>query len=60
MDASNQSGTPDASTKTSSDIGAAGGNCGLLDGSVLWKNIRQMRVYRGSQQWADDGCVAMW
>lgn len=41
-------------------IGASGGNIGLLDGSVHWKNIRQMDVYRGSQQWDDDGCWAMW
>lgn len=44
----------------SADIGASGGNVGLLDGSVGWKNIRQMEVYRGSQQWDNDGCWAMW
>jgi prepilin-type N-terminal cleavage/methylation domain-containing protein len=40
--------------------GATGGNLGLLDGSVTWKKIEQMQVYRGSQQWDDDGCWAMW
>jgi len=45
---------------SSAAIGAAGGNVGLLDGSVSWKNIRQMEIYRGSQQWDNDGCWAMW
>ncbi len=45
---------------SASDIGASGGNVGLLDGSVHWKKIQQMDVYRGSQQWDDDGCWAMW
>jgi prepilin-type N-terminal cleavage/methylation domain-containing protein len=50
----------DASGASSADIGAVGGNVGLLDGSVAWKNIRQMRIYRGSQKWNYDGCWAMW
>ena len=29
----------------SSDVGAKGGNVGLLDGSVLWKNLRTMTNY---------------
>jgi prepilin-type N-terminal cleavage/methylation domain-containing protein len=41
-------------------VGAAGGNVGLLDGSVSWRNIRSMQIYRGSQQWGDDGCWALW
>jgi prepilin-type N-terminal cleavage/methylation domain-containing protein len=41
-------------------IGAAGGNIGLLDGSISWKPISQMRIYRGSQAWDDNGCWAMW
>jgi prepilin-type N-terminal cleavage/methylation domain-containing protein len=45
---------------SSAAIGAAGGNIGLLDGSVAWKKIQQMEIYRGSQQWTDDGCWAMW
>ena len=45
---------------SSAEIGATGGNVGLLDGSVLWKKIRQMETYRGSQQWDNDGCWAMW
>ena len=59
-DVSNQGTATSALVRTSADIGAAGGNCGLLDGSVLWRNIRQMQIYRGSQQWGEDGCVAMW
>ena len=31
------------SSQTPEQIGAAGGNVGLLDGSVSWKNIKQMR-----------------
>ncbi len=56
LDASN----PNASGSSAAAIGAAGGNLGLLDGSVSWKNIKQMQVYRGSQQWGDFGCWAMW
>jgi len=41
-------------------IGAVGGNLGLLDGSVSWKNAQHMKVYRGSQQWGNNGCWAMW
>jgi prepilin-type N-terminal cleavage/methylation domain-containing protein len=51
---------PDAGGKTSAEIGAAGGNLGLLDGSVSWKAVNQMRIYRGSQMWGDGGCWAMW
>jgi prepilin-type N-terminal cleavage/methylation domain-containing protein len=46
--------------ESSRDIGAAGGNVGLLDGSVSWKNVNQMKTYRGSQQWDLSGCWAMW
>ena len=56
MDASN-TGKGGAS---SLEIGAVGGNVGLLDGSVSWKRIRQMSIYRGSQQWGNSGCWAMW
>jgi prepilin-type N-terminal cleavage/methylation domain-containing protein len=56
MDAANQAAagaSPDA-------LGAVGGNIALLDGSISWKPISQMRVYRGSQQWDFSGCWAMW
>ena len=49
-----------AAGATPADIGAVGGNIGLLDGSVSWKPIGQMRVYRGSQMWGNSGCWAMW
>jgi prepilin-type N-terminal cleavage/methylation domain-containing protein len=49
-----------ASGANSASIGAAGGNLGLLDGSVSWKSVGEMRTYRGSQQWGDGGCWAMW
>ena len=58
-DPSNQGGLY-AKRTTPADIGAAGGNVGLLDGSVSWKNITTMRIYRGSQQWDNGGCIAMW
>ena len=51
---------PSAGGLRSDEIGAAGGNVGLLDGSISWKPISQMRIYRGSQQWGDSGCWAMW
>ncbi|MBI3852508.1 MAG: type II secretion system protein [Verrucomicrobia bacterium] len=56
LDASN----PNASGASSAVIGGVGGNVGLLDGSVSWKQIKQMQIYRGSQQWGNDGCWAMW
>jgi prepilin-type N-terminal cleavage/methylation domain-containing protein len=45
---------------TSAEIGAVGGNVGLMDASVAWKNVSQMRIYRASQRWGDNGCWAMW
>jgi prepilin-type N-terminal cleavage/methylation domain-containing protein len=51
---------PDGITRTSAEVGAAGGNVGLLDGSVHWVNVRNMRIYTGSRQWGDLGCRAMW
>ncbi len=56
LDASN----PDAFGATPADVGATGGNIGLLDGSVEWRKIKIMQIYRGSQQWGDMGCYAMW
>ena len=56
LDASN----PGASGASPATIGAVGGNVGLLDGSVSWKTIGTMSTYRGSQQWGDSGCWAMW
>jgi prepilin-type N-terminal cleavage/methylation domain-containing protein len=56
LDASN----PGASGATPADIGAIGGNVGLLDGSVGWRKIKAMQTFRGSQQWGDMGCWAMW
>jgi prepilin-type N-terminal cleavage/methylation domain-containing protein len=49
-----------ANGATSAEIGAAGGNIGLQDGSVAWRKIQAMHVYAGSQQWGDAGCWAMW
>jgi hypothetical protein len=37
-----------------------GGNIGHLDGSVVWRDIKQMKLRRGSQRWGPDGCWAMW
>lgn len=45
---------------SSAAIGAQGGNVGLVDGSVAWKPINQMRVYSGSLRWGDGGCHAAW
>ncbi len=45
---------------SSAELGAAGGNIGLLDGSVSWKRVGHMLTYRGSQQWGEVGCWAMW
>ena len=42
------------------DIGAKGGNVALLDGSASWRDIRQMKAYRASHLWGDDGAFGMW
>jgi len=44
----------------SQKAGAVGGNIGLLDGSVNWKKISQMKLYRGSKLWDNGGCYAAW
>ena len=44
----------------SQQIGAAGGHIGCLDGSVSWKHIRDMKVYRGSRRWDENGCFTAW
>ena len=51
---------PEAYQQTPATIGAKGGNVGLLDGSVAWKDISRMRVYSGSQLWDDQGCFGLW
>ena len=45
---------------TPAKVGAGGGHVGLLDGSITWKNIKQMRPHHGSYSWGRDGCYAMW
>ena len=42
------------------EIGGVGGNVGLLDGSVNWRPIAQMKSYQGSHLWGTDGCLALW
>jgi len=37
---------PQAGGKTSQELGAVGGNVGLLDGSVAWKRIEKMKEYQ--------------
>lgn len=44
----------------SQQIGAAGGHIGRLDGSVSWKHIRDMKIYRGSRRWDENGCFTSW
>jgi hypothetical protein len=45
---------------SSEQLGATGGNVGKMDGSTSWIGIRQMKLRRGSQQYGQDGCWAMW
>jgi prepilin-type N-terminal cleavage/methylation domain-containing protein len=44
----------------SESIGAKGGNVGRTDGSVEWRAIKQMQIYRGSLKWESAGCTAAW
>ncbi len=41
-------------------IGAVGGNVGLVDGSVNWKAISQMKRYRGWSSQLENECWALW
>lgn len=41
----------------SKEIGAAGGNLGLLDGSVSWKHMKDMKVRKSSR---GQGCLSAW
>ncbi len=43
-----------------SDIGGRGGNVGRADGAVAWKDMKAMRVYRGSQMWEESGAYGFW
>jgi prepilin-type N-terminal cleavage/methylation domain-containing protein len=49
-----------ANGAASPDLGATGGNVGNLDGSAIWRPIKQMKLRRGSQLYGVDGCWAMW
>ena len=49
-----------ANGASSADLGATGGNLGNLDGSVTWQAIRKTKLRRGSQQYGQDGCWALW
>jgi prepilin-type N-terminal cleavage/methylation domain-containing protein len=51
---------PEAYQQTPTDIGAQGGNEGLLAGSVAWKKIARMQCYRSSQLWGADGSFGLW
>lgn len=51
---------PEAYKQTPADIGAQGGNVGLLSGSVSWKRIARMQTYRSSQLWGADGSFGLW
>ena len=39
---------------------AAGGNIGIIDCSVAWKDISKMKICRCSKEFAEDGCFVMW
>ena len=51
---------PEAFDQTPKEIGSQGGNVGKLDGSVAWRDIKQMRLYRTSQLWEDSGSFGFW
>ena len=41
-------------------VGAEGGHIGLLDAAVSWKQINDMKIYRGSRMHGPFGCFAAW
>ena len=44
----------------SAQVGAVGGNIGLLDGSVSWRKMADMKIYRGSRSYDTTGCFTAW
>jgi hypothetical protein len=56
----NDASNPSADGMSSAAIGAQGGNVGLLDGSVSWRAVGEMKPYRGSRLWGSGGCYAVW
>jgi prepilin-type N-terminal cleavage/methylation domain-containing protein len=57
---SGHSGNAGAEGATSAAIGAVGGHVGCLDGSISWKHMRDMQIYRGSRRWDEGGCYTTW
>ncbi|MBL7153091.1 MAG: type II secretion system protein [Phycisphaerae bacterium] len=57
---SGHSGNVTSEGAPSEQIGAVGGHVGCLDGSVSWKHIGDMKIYRGSRRWDDIGCYTTW
>jgi len=55
----NDSTNPGFGGIPSEEIGAAGGNIGLVDGSVSWKRMSEMKVYQGSRLYSNM-CYAAW
>ncbi|MBX3733643.1 MAG: prepilin-type N-terminal cleavage/methylation domain-containing protein [Verrucomicrobiae bacterium] len=51
---------PEAFEQSPRDAGARGGHVGLLDGSVSWRDIRQMHRRRASQLWESEGAFGYW
>ena len=49
-----------AAGAAAAELGATGGNVGAMDGSTTWVKMKNMKLRRGSQQFSDDGCWAMW
>jgi prepilin-type N-terminal cleavage/methylation domain-containing protein len=50
----------EAYNETPVEIGAAGGNVTLADGSTSWRNIKVMKTYRASQMWGSEGAFGVW
>lgn len=44
---------------SSKQVGAVGGNIGLIDGSASWKDIDDMKLRKASRT-RPDGCYALW
>jgi prepilin-type N-terminal cleavage/methylation domain-containing protein len=56
----NDFNTGDPEGLTSVQVGSLGGNVGAMDGSAAWRNIKIMKIRRGTQRWGNDGCLAYW
>ena len=51
---------PSAQDLHPAKFGCLGGNVGRLDGSAVWKRVKELKAYRGSSTYTTDGAFCLW